>query len=45
MDNVCGGERRPESGGGRGGRDQRLVEEVPSRAGGAVYTSLDVDCR
>jgi len=25
------------------GRDQRLIEEVPSRAGGAVYTSLDVD--
>ena len=25
------------------GRDQRLVEEVPSRAGGAVYTSLDAD--
>ena len=25
------------------GRDQRLVEEVPSRVGGAVHTSLDVD--
>ena len=25
------------------GRDQRLVEEVPSRAGGAVHTSLDAD--
>jgi penicillin-binding protein 2 len=25
------------------GRDQRLIEEVPSRAGGAVYTSLDAD--
>lgn len=25
------------------GRDQRLVEEVPSRAGGAVYTFLDAD--
>ena len=25
------------------GRDQRLVEEVPSRAGGAVHTLLDAD--
>ena len=25
------------------GRDQRLIEEVPSRAGGAVHTSLDAD--
>jgi len=25
------------------GRDQRLVEEVPSQAGGAVHTSLDAD--
>src|SRR3989337_2602239 len=25
------------------GRDQRLVEEVPSRTGGTVHTSLDVD--
>jgi penicillin-binding protein 2 len=25
------------------GRDQRLVEEVPSRAGGEVHTSLDAD--
>jgi len=25
------------------GRDQRLVEEVPSRAGGAVHTFLDAD--
>ena len=25
------------------GRDQRLVEEVPSRSGGAVHTSLDAD--
>jgi len=44
MDNVLRGVN-----GGRkvevdaAGRDQRLVEEVPSRAGGAVYTSLDVD--
>ena len=44
MDNVLRGVN-----GGRkvevdaAGRDQRLVEEVPSRAGGAVYTSLDAD--
>ena len=44
MDNVLRGVN-----GGRkvevdaAGRDQRLVEEVPSRAGGAVHTSLDVD--
>jgi penicillin-binding protein 2 len=25
------------------GRDQRLVEEVPSQVGGAVHTSLDID--
>ncbi|HEY6097521.1 MAG TPA: hypothetical protein VIU83_05645, partial [Candidatus Deferrimicrobium sp.] len=25
------------------GRDQRLVEEVPSRSGGAVHTTLDAD--
>jgi penicillin-binding protein 2 len=44
MDNVLRGVN-----GGRkvevdaAGRDQRLVEEVPSRAGGAVHTSLDAD--
>lgn len=44
MDNVLRGVN-----GGRkvevdaAGRDQRLVEEVPSRGGGAVYTTLDAD--
>jgi len=44
MDNVLRGVN-----GGRkvevdaAGRDQRLVEEVPSRSGGAVHTSLDAD--
>jgi penicillin-binding protein 2 len=44
MDNVLRGMN-----GGRkvevdaAGRDQRLVEEVPYRAGGAVHTSLDAD--
>jgi penicillin-binding protein 2 len=44
MDNVLRGVN-----GGRkvevdaAGRDQRLVEEVPSRAGGAVHTWLDAD--
>lgn len=44
MDNVLRGVN-----GGRkvevdaAGRDQRLVEEVPSRAGGTVYTTLDAD--
>jgi len=44
MDNVLRGVN-----GGRkvevdaAGRDQRLVEEVPYRAGGAVHTSLDAD--
>ena len=44
MDNVLRGVN-----GGRkvevdaAGRDQRLVEEVPSLAGGAVHTSLDAD--
>src|SRR4030066_1063099 len=44
MDNVLRGVN-----GGRkvevdaAGRDQRLVEEVPSRAGGEVHTSLDAD--
>ncbi len=44
MDNVLRGVN-----GGRkvevdaAGRDQRLVEEVPSRAGGTVFTSLDAD--
>ncbi len=44
MDNVLRGVN-----GGRkvevdaAGRDQRLVEEVPSRTGGTVYTTLDAD--
>jgi penicillin-binding protein 2 len=44
MDNVLRGVN-----GGRkvevdaAGRDRRMVEEVPSRTGGTVYTSLDVD--
>lgn len=48
LERLMDGELRGVNGGRKvevdaAGRDQRLVEEVPSEAGGAVYTSLDAD--
>jgi len=48
LERLMDGELRGVNGGRKvevdaAGRDQRLVEEVPSEAGGAVHTSLDAD--